>query len=176
MHMKKFFMTTQRLGFSIWIKDDIKYALELWGNIAVTKFITASGRMSKEEVHNRLNKEIENNNKYHIQYWPIYLLENNQFIGCCGLRLYEAGNNVLEMGVHLKEEYWGKGLAKEACLGVIQYSFKNLKVNALFAGHNPKNISSAILLKKLGFKYTHDEFYEPTGLNHPSYLLTNEEI
>jgi [ribosomal protein S5]-alanine N-acetyltransferase len=27
------------------------------------------------------------------------------------------------------------------------------------------------LLAKLGFHYTHDEFYPPTGLQHPSYLL-----
>jgi len=31
------------------------------------------------------------------------------------------------------------------------------------------------MLLKLGFSYTHDEFYPPTGLNRPSYLMTAEE-
>lgn len=79
------------------------------------------------------------------------------------------------MGIHLKKEYWRKGFAKETCLKVIEYAFKALKANALFAGHNPKNTASAALLKKLGFKYTHDEFYSPTGLYHPSYLMTKED-
>ena len=29
-------------------------------------------------------------------------------------------------------------------------------------------------LEKLGFQFTHDEFYEPTGLMHPSYFLDRE--
>lgn len=169
-----YFLNTARLGFSVWSEKDLSDALELWGNPQVTKFITADGRMSEEQVQQRLNKEIDTFNKHHIQYWPVYILETNQNIGCCGLRPYSPENNILEMGIHLKEQYWGRGFAQEACLEVIKYAFETLKVNALFAGHNPKNTSSAKLLKKLGFKYTHDEFYAPTGLHHPSYLMTNQ--
>ena len=43
---------------------------------------------------------------------------------------------------------------------------------ALLSGsHNPGNQASRHLLETLGFRYTHDELYEPTGLMHPSYLL-----
>jgi hypothetical protein len=28
---------------------------------------------------------------------------------------------------------------------------------------------------RLGFKYSHDELYPPTGLQHPSYFLTAED-
>lgn len=38
-----------------------------------------------------------------------------------------------------------------------------------------KNEGSGYLLGKLGFRYTHDEFYTPTGLNHPSYMLTTDD-
>ena len=31
------------------------------------------------------------------------------------------------------------------------------------------------LLTRLGFVYTHDEFYEPTGLRHPSYMLARSQ-
>jgi hypothetical protein len=44
-------------------------------------------------------------------------------------------------------------------------------VRALFAGHNPANQASRELLARLGFRYTHDELYPPTGLMHPSYRL-----
>jgi RimJ/RimL family protein N-acetyltransferase len=57
----------------------------------------------------------------------------------------------------------------------MDYAFNNLQATALFAGHNPENIASKAILARLGFKYTHDEYYEPTGLNHPSYLLTADE-
>jgi len=173
--MKEIFLTTERLGFSVWSEKDISDALELWGNPEVTKFINADGKMSKEQVYQRLKKEIETYNNANIQYWPIYTLETNQNVGCCGLRPYDSENNIFEIGIHLKRDYWRKGFAQEACYTVIEYAFKILRVNALFAGHNPKNIASAQLLKKLGFIYTHDEFYPPTGLRHPSYLMLNKD-
>jgi RimJ/RimL family protein N-acetyltransferase len=173
--MKEFFMKTTRLGFSVWEENDIADALKLWGNPEVTKFITANGKMSEEDLQQRLRKEIETHNSFKVQYWPIYLIETNENVGCCGLRPYDLENNILEMGIHLKEEYWGKGLAKEACDQVIKYAFKVFGADALFAGHNPKNTASAKLLKKLGYKYISDEFYPPTGLNHPSYLMTKQE-
>lgn len=173
--MKKCFLNTERLELSVWSEEDIEDALELWGNPEVTKYIVANGKMSREQVQKRLKKEIETYNNEHIQYWPIYLIGTTENIGCCGLRPYDCEKNILELGIHLKEKYWGKGFAQEACLAVMEYAFKTLKVNALFAGHNPRNIASAHLLKKLGFTYTHDEFYPPTGLNHPSYLMTKQE-
>ena len=44
--------------------------------------------------------------------------------------------------------------------------------------HYLKNESAASskVLHKLGFHYIGDEFYEPTGLNHPSYELISKQM
>lgn len=173
--MKEFFLKTKRLGFSIWNEEDILEALALWGNPEVTRYITADGKMSKEQIQQRLQKEIDTYKSDSVQYWPVYCLDTCRNIGCCGLRPYDSENNILELGVHIKDEYWGKGFALEACLAVIEYAFEVYGVDALFAGHNPKNSASAKMLKKLGFKYTHDEYYAPTGLYHPSYLMIKQD-
>ncbi|MHC1683370.1 MAG: GNAT family N-acetyltransferase [Clostridiaceae bacterium] len=169
--MREYFLTSNRLKFSIWNEKDVNLALELWGNSKVTKFITAKGKMSNEEIIQRLRKEIETYNKYKVQYWPIFIKETKENIGCCGLRPYDIEKNIFEIGVHLKDKYWGQGFAKEACNAVIKYAFKELSIEGLFAGHNPMNIASKNLLQCIGFKYTHDEFYPPTALKHPSYTL-----
>ena len=53
---------------------------------------------------------------------------------------------------------------------MIKYAFKNLKASQLFAGHNPNNEPSKHLLNKLGFHYTHDEYYPQPALNiYPIY-------
>lgn len=173
--MREFFLVTDRLKFSTWKASDLKCAILLWGHEDVSRFITAKGKMSDDEIENRLNTEITTQNEFGIQYWPVYFRHKEVNIGCCGLRPYDKDKNIVEFGVHLKKEYWGKGYAKEASLAVIKYAFETLKVDAIFAGHNPLNRSSSILLNKLGFKYIHDEYYEPTGLLHPSYLLKKEE-
>ena len=83
----------------------------------------------------------------------------------------ESGS--IGVATHLRPEFWGQGYAAESANAVIEYAFTVLKANKLFAGHNPNNNKSQKLLNKLGFIYIGDEFYEPTGLYHPSYELEN---
>ena len=168
---REFFLKTSRVGFSKWVQNDIDLAKLLWGNPEVTKYICANGTFSMDDIGNRLNTEILNESTYQVQYWPIFELTTNDLIGCCGLRPHKA--NEYEIGVHLCPEFLGQGYAEEAANVVIEYAFTSLKAKKLFAGHNPNNSKSRKLLSKLGFIYIGDEFYEPTGLYHPSYELEN---
>jgi RimJ/RimL family protein N-acetyltransferase len=143
----------------------------LWGDFEVTKLFDARGRLSRAEVLERLAKEIQTQMNHGVQYWPIFLLTCGEFIGCCGLRPYDRPKNLFEIGFHIRSHRWRRGYAREAADAVIRYAFDTLNVNGLFAGHNPENRVSKRLLEQLGFGYTHDEYYPPTGLNHPSYLL-----
>ena len=165
-----YFLTTSRLGFRCWSSDDTALAFNLWGDPEVTKLI--GGPFSTEQVTARLLKEIATQREHGIQYWPIFALVTGDHVGCCGLRPYTPEAKVCEIGFHLRSTFWGQGYTAEAAHAVIDYAFSHLGCEALFAGHNPANEASRRLLTKLGFRYTHDEFYPPTGLNHPSYLLT----
>jgi [ribosomal protein S5]-alanine N-acetyltransferase len=169
--MRAFFLTTDRLGFSVWTENDLDLATVLWGDPQVTRFIVSCGRMSPDKVRERLGTEIECQNHHGIQYWPLFLRENDEFVGCCGLRPHGADSKALEMGVHLIRAQWHKGLATEACSAIIRWAFDHQGVEWLFAGHNPNNRASARLLLGLGFHALGEEFYPPTGLMHPSYRL-----
>lgn len=169
---RSYFLETERIGFSNWEQEDIQLAKLLWGNPEVTRFICASGQFSEKDIIDRFNKEISNSKEYRVQYWPIFELASNELIGCCGLRPY--AENEYEIGFHLRPEYWGKGYAREAASAVINYSFTILNAQKLFAGHNPNNTASQKVLNKLGFVYIKDEYYEPTGLFHPSYELKKQ--
>ena len=78
----------------------------------MTKFICASGRFDAEDIVGRLNKEIDNNIEYHVQYWPIFELTSDELIGCCGLRTYNEEK--YEIGFHLRPKFWKQGYAVEA--------------------------------------------------------------
>ena len=169
---REYFMKTARIGFSEWTADDSELARLLWGNKDVTRYISASGEFTPEEIEKRLQKELSNNEQYHMQYWPFLSLDTGELIGCCGLRPRQE--NIYELGFHLLPAFWGKGYAAEAAKAVIAYAFSDLKAKELFAGHNPYNTASRRVLQKLGFEYTGDEYYAPTGLQHPSYILTSQ--
>lgn len=183
-------LETQRIEFKDWESIGFNFAEKLWKNKNVTEFLSSTGEFSEDIIEQRYNLEVSNYKKFSFQYFPLFYKENGEFIGCCGIKKYigklgrekliESSiisytdielDNLYEMGFHFLPEFWGKGLAEESALKVIEYSFNTLKSKAIFAGHNPKNIRSAKLLKKLGFILIGEEFFPPTGLMHPLYML-----
>ena len=165
---------SERLGFAVWNEDDLSEAVRLWGDDEVTRYI--GGPFSIIKIRERLSLEIENQNRYQIQYWPIFLKINGTFIGCCGLKPYKDDIKILETGFHLCKRYWGKGYASEAAVRVLGYAFDSLMITKIVAGHHPDNIRSKRTLEKLGFRYIRDEYYEPTGLDHPLYEIVKEQF
>ena len=170
---RDYFMNTNRIGYSRWKEDDLPLARLLWGDPKVTEYICASGVFSEEDIRSRLDLEIANGRTYGIQYWPLFDLVSGDLAGACGLRPYK--DRTYEAGIHLRPQYWHRGYGEEAMRAVIRYAFRELGAEKLFAGHNPRNTSSERLLLKLGFVYTGDEYYPPTGLYHPSYELVRLE-
>ena len=165
-----YFLKSERIGFRRWSPDDLPLARDLWSDIEVTRFL--GGPFSEEEIQQKLAREITRMNEQCFQYWPIHLLATGEFIGCCGLRPYRPAEQVHELGFHLRPRYWGRGLAAEAARAVIGYAFDTIGATGLSAGHHPENTTSKKLLEKLGFRYTHDEFYAPLQMQLPYYLLT----
>ena len=165
----EYFLKSERLGLRCWSDEDLPLATELWRDPGVTALI--GGPFTPDMVEARLRYEIAQMRDHGVQYWPMFLLADNQFVGCSGLRPYRLENRVYEIGFHLLSKFWRQGLAKEAATTVIKYGFGTVGAEALFAGHHPANNASRALLLKLDFVYTHDELLPLTGMNHPSYLL-----
>jgi RimJ/RimL family protein N-acetyltransferase len=96
-----YFLKSKRLGFRKWNDEDDEYAFKLWGDYHVTKLIDSRGKLNEEDVRERLSKEIDSQKKYGVQYWPVFLLETGEFVGCCGLRPYDIDNGIYEIGFHI---------------------------------------------------------------------------
>lgn len=169
---RTFFLTTARTGFSTWRPDDRPLAHLLWGNPRVGRYICKAGRFTPEEVDARFRQELDNLEQYQVQYWPVFSLETGELIGCCGMRPHDGAYN---LGFQLRPEYWGQGYATECGRAAVDYAFRALHIQKLVAGHHPDNAGSRKVLEKLGFTYTGDELYPPTGLMHPGYVLLPEE-
>jgi RimJ/RimL family protein N-acetyltransferase len=168
-HHRDYFLKSQRLGFSRWSAHDLSLALALWGDAEVTRFI--GGPFSRDQVKEKLDRELAFMSAHHVQYWPLFLMSNGEHVGCAGLRPYKPEEKIYELGFHLRPAYWGQGFAIEAGRAVIAWAFNTFDAKAVFAGHHPSNGASRRVLEKLGFQFTDEEFYEPTGLLHLSYLL-----
>jgi [ribosomal protein S5]-alanine N-acetyltransferase len=166
---RAYFLTTAHLGFDCWSITDAALAKALWGDPKVTALI--GGPFSDGEIDETLRREIASMAASKVQYWPIFHLQDNQHVGCTGLRPYRPDEQIYELGFHLRPAFWGRGLAEEAGRAAVTFAFETLGAKALFAGHHPANSASRQVLAKLGFDFTHEEFYPRTRLMHSSYLL-----
>lgn len=166
-----YFLQSDRLGFRQWAADDLPLAHALWSDPQVSVWL--GGPFSSDAIQKRLATEIRQQADHGMQYWPVFLLADNRHVGCAGLRPKAA--NTLELGYHLKADFWGRGLATEAAAAVVEHAFGTLGIETLFAGHHPSNAVSRNVLLKLGFVYACDEFYEPSGLVEPTYLLRRQD-
>lgn len=161
---------TARLRFDWWENIDRALASDLYSNAKATELI--GGPFDETQIADRLAEQHRHRSEYNCQYWPLFLSETNNFVGCCGLRpRTDAPQRTFEIGFHLAPEHWRKRIATEAASSVILHAFEYLGADALFAGHRPGNESSRKTLLRLGFAFDYEELYPPTGLIHPRYKL-----
>lgn len=84
--------------------------------------------------------------------WGLVLKETGEFIGTIGLNNLNPGAKKSEIGYELHPDFWRRGLAKEAVLEVLRYSFEELGLYRMGAVTYPANEASNSMLTKLGFK------------------------
>jgi ribosomal-protein-alanine N-acetyltransferase len=169
--MPTYWLKTERLGFSRWTENALNLARWLWGDPAVSRYIS-TGPFTERQIAERLATEVRYGREQAMQYWPIFRQHDGAFVGCCGLKPHQPGS--AELGAHLLPEFWHQGYASEASLAVIAYAFRELGLTQLVAGHHPQNKASERTLTRLGFVRVGEEYYPPTGLMHPSYVLRRQ--
>jgi [ribosomal protein S5]-alanine N-acetyltransferase len=164
-----YFLTSPKLGFRHWIKDDEILAALIWKDAEVMRHM--GGPYDDEGVRNRLASEISLQQSVGFQYWPIFLRDTGEFVGCSGFRPFHDEEGVVELGVHIARKFWGARLGEEAARAVVSYAFQTIGSNVIVAGHGPLNLNSKALLLRLGFIFTHEEPWGECGNMHPHYRL-----
>lgn len=82
------------------------------------------------------------------------------------------GTIEVELAFAFGKAYWGRGLAYEACLPMINYAFKELKLPRLVGGAARDNDRSLNLHKRLGYTIAPD----PTDPTFMSAVLINRLV
>ena len=79
------------------------------------------------------------------------VLLSGQVIGGVGLQV-ETVNKVAELAYSLAKAHWGKGLIPESARAVIDWGFRDLGIEKIFARTDLRNIPSLRVMEKLGMK------------------------
>jgi len=160
----RIFIETERL-----ILREIEYTdendlFEMDADPDVHLYIENNPVKTIDEIQNGiklLKKQYEENG---IARWAVVDKLTNECMGWSGLKYFNlqvnSHKNFYELGYRFKKKHWGKGFATESSIAILDYGFKNLNVESIFAITDPKNLNSKKVLTRLGFDFQETFDYE----------------
>ena len=142
---------TERLYMRKLNEEDIDSYYEIAKKDEVGKWLATSRGKTYDETKTligRFSKHWEENN-----YGVFGVIEKNsgKLIGHCGLNFLNETSEV-EVLYAFHPKFWGNGYATEAAAKVLEYGFKEAKLNRIIALAKIDNIRSKRVIEKLGLK------------------------
>lgn len=155
---------TERLILREMLLSDAEGMFELDSNPNVHLFLGNKPVKHVEESIEYIENLQTQYKKFGTGRWAVILKETNEFIGWSGIKYItdEINNhkNFYELGYRFIEKHWGKGYASEAGKAFVDYAFKELKAEILYAYADAGNENSRKILEKLGFHFVNSFTYQ----------------
>lgn len=146
-------LETQRLNLR-WLKDDdAEFILDLLNQPSWLEFIGDRGVRDLEDAKSYINNGPLTMIRQHG--FGLFLVEtksDGRAIGLCGLLKRETLDDV-DIGFAFHPDSWGRGYAKEAATGCVEYAQLRFGLERLVAVTMPTNQASIALLKAVGMQY-----------------------
>ena len=149
-------ITTKRLFLRKIEESDAAIILFLRSDESVTKYIERPESRKTKNISDaikfikELDKYIENNKSIA---WGITLKNNPKIIGTICLWNFSENKKIAEVGYDLIPEFQSLGIMSEALKSVINFGFKELKLDCIEAFTHKENENSKKLLKKNDFVF-----------------------
>jgi ribosomal-protein-alanine N-acetyltransferase len=160
-------LETERLILRKFIEEDYKRLFLLDSDPEVMKYIGIPPLTKVEEskgVVKMIMQQYEDNGLGRL---AVIEKESGLLIGWSGLKLHTSEingyQNFYDLGYRFLPETWGKGYAFESAKASLEFGFKELNADVIYANAHSENIASNKILTKLGFE-NKGEFTEPDGI------------
>jgi ribosomal-protein-alanine N-acetyltransferase len=101
--------------------------------------------------------------------------DEKKLVGACGLHGIE-GDHARELGFWIGHPYWGKGYATFGVKMVLQFAFKNLRLETVGSCALESNAASRRVLEKNGFRLLSVGPHQDRGLKRPDEHVAVYEI
>jgi RimJ/RimL family protein N-acetyltransferase len=84
--------------------------------------------------------------------WGLAGREDDVVIGTCTIHRLDREHRRAEIGYILRRDHWGRGLANEALVALVDHAFDVFGLHRLEADIDPRNLGSIRSIERLGFK------------------------
>lgn len=145
-------IATERLKLLELNEADLNDMFLLHSNEAVARYNTIGIPLDREITRKILAPLMEASDNKTDFSWTIRDQHTNTFLGEIGYALAPERYRLASLHYSLLPEYWGKGYATEAALGLLKYCFEELNLHRIEAGCAVDNLASIRVLEKLGMQ------------------------
>lgn len=116
------------------------------------RYIRSSVHQSLDESRDYLQRVLDGYQR-HIQFfWGICLKDSGRMVGTCRLHSFHEKELSMETSYMIHQDYSGQGIGRETEKRLVQYSFEELGLSAVYTRCTTENIESARLIENSGLK------------------------
>lgn len=144
-------LKTNRLTLREIRPEDAKRIYAMRSNGRVNQFIARPQMQKEEDALSLAERTIAAYNNKQAIGWAGLLRENNAIIGTCGFNMIDMNNLRAEIGGEMATENWGKHIAIEAVLAIIQFGLFKMNLHSIEAKVAPDNRGAIFLMEQIGF-------------------------
>lgn len=179
--MKKFLLTTPRLGLRAFYPDDIDAFAAMNADPRVMEHFPAT--LSREESQDLMDKVNQRLEDFGFTFWAAELLATKELIGFIGIvrsAMETDFTPCVEVGWRLAPQFWGKGLATEGARESLRFGFEEQNLPEIYSFTPNSNQKSYRVMERLGMKpkgtFNHPFIADDHPLNpHFLYHLSKED-
>jgi ribosomal-protein-alanine N-acetyltransferase len=146
-------LETERLILREINNDDFDELFRMNSDPVIMRYVGDGSVRNREQMLREMDMLISHyTRKPGLGIWATILKQSNTFIGASGLVYYDNTSEI-EVGYRLLKEYWNKGYATEASLGLLGYGFGRLGLQKIVSSAHVNNIASRRVMEKIGMTH-----------------------
>jgi ribosomal-protein-alanine N-acetyltransferase len=163
-------LETNRLRLRPLRNEDLEDLLGVLGDPETMRFYPAP--YTRQLVEEWIKDSINRYRRDGIGLWAVELKATGELIGDCGPAVREVlGAREIELGWHVKRDFWRQGLATEAAEASRDWVFRNIHPSRLIALVRPENNPSRRVAEKIGMTVEQEVEYGSMGWVHLVYAI-----
>lgn len=149
--MSDIVFTTDRLIARRWRASDVAALLAVYGDADAMRWVGEGRPITMPECEQWLEVTQANYEKRGYGMFALEEQASGMVVGFCGI-VHPGGQIEPEVKYAFLRSHWGRGLATEAVVGLLEYGGRSHALSYIIATTDPANTASHRVLRKAGFE------------------------
>lgn len=166
-------ITTARLRFRPFTRDDVDDLHLLWNDPAVRKYLWDDEIVPRQRVESIVENNLSSFTAHGFGLWAVSFLEVDEVIGFSGFWNFHESPK-LELIFGFRPAHWNRGFATEAVSAMLRYGFEELSFLRIEGSTDAANESSSRVMERAGMAFLKRE--TTNGLDTLYYAVSREDF